>query len=102
MPLFDAVRGLSLLVEQVELERLTLPLKHLTRRTAVVHLRGRGHERVGEDVSYEEELQLGFTTDALPDLAGEHTVESFSALVADQPGYRQWGLESAALDLALR
>ena len=29
-------------------------------------------------------------------------VESFSALVADQPGYRPWGLESAALDLALR
>ena len=34
--------------------------------------------------------------------AGEHTVDSFSALVADQPGYRPWGLESAALDLALR
>jgi hypothetical protein len=102
MPLFDAVRGLSLLVEQVELEQLALPLRHLTRRTTVVHLRGRGHEGVGEDVSYEEALQLAFTTDALPELAGEHTVESFSALVADQPGYRQWGLESAALDLALR
>ena len=34
--------------------------------------------------------------------AGEHTLESFSALVTDQPSYRPWGLESAALDLALR
>ncbi len=35
-------------------------------------------------------------------MTGEHTLDSFSALVADQPGYRPWGLESAALDLALR
>ena len=47
-------------------------------------------------------MQLAFTDEALPPLAGEHTVESFSALVAEQPGYRPWGLESAALDLALR
>jgi hypothetical protein len=102
MPLFDAVRGLSLLVERVELEHLALPLRHLTRRTTVVHLHGRGHEGAGEDVSYEEALQLAFTDEAVPDLSGEHTVESFSALVAGQPGYRCWGLESAALDLALR
>jgi hypothetical protein len=102
MPLFDAVRGLSLLVERVELEQLSLPLRHLTRRTTVIHLYGRGQEGVGEDVSYDEALQLAFTLEALPDLTGEHTLESFSALVADQPGYRSWGLESAALDLALR
>jgi hypothetical protein len=102
MPLFDAVRGLSLLVERIELEPLELPLRHMTRRTTVIHLRGRGHEGVGEDVSYDESLQLVFTEDAIPVLAGEHTVESFSALVADQPGYRPWGYESAALDLALR
>lgn len=102
MPLYDAVGGLSLIVERVELEARALSLKHLTRRTTVVHLHGAGHEGVGEDVSYEEALQLAFTDDALPDLTGEHTVESFSALVADQPGYRPWGLESAALDLALR
>jgi hypothetical protein len=102
MRLFDAVRGLSLLVERVELEQLGLPLRHMTRRTTVIHFHGRGQEGVGEDVSYEEALQLGFTDAALPDLTGEHTVETFSALVAGQPGYRQWGLESAALDLALR
>ena len=102
MPLFDSVRDLPLTVERFELERFDLPLKHFTRRTTVVHLHGGGEEGVGEDVSYEEELQLAFTDDALPPLAGEHTLESFSALVADQPGYRPWGLESAALDLALR
>lgn len=101
-PLYDAVENLSLTVERVELEPHALPLKHLTRRTTVVHLHGAGHEGVGEDVSYDGDLQLAFTGDALPDLTGEHTLESFSALVAGQPGYRPWGLESAALDLALR
>ena len=102
MPLYDAVKNLTLTIERVELEPHTLPLKHFTRRTTVVHLHGAGHEGVGEDVSYEEELQLAFTDDALPTLAGEHTLDSFSGLVHDQPGYRPWGLESAALDLALR
>jgi hypothetical protein len=102
MPLYDAVGHLALAVERVELEHLAHPLHHMTRRTTVVHLHGAGHEGVGEDVSYEEDLQLAFTEDALPDLTGEHTLDSFSALVAGQPGYRPWGLESAALDLALR
>ena len=102
MSTFDRVRDLPLLVERVELEPHALALKHMTRRTTVVHLHGDGHEGVGEDVSYEEDLQLAFTDDALPSLAGSHTLAEFSALVADQPGYRPWGLESAALDLALR
>ncbi len=102
MPLYDSVKDLTLAIERVELEPHALPLKHLTRRTTVVHLHGSGHEGVGEDVSYEEALQLAFTDDALPPLAGEHTLDSFSGLVHDQPGYRRWGLESAALDLALR
>ena len=102
MPLFDRVRELPLVVERVELEPHALPLKHMTRRTTVVHLHGGGHEGVGEDVSYDEDLQLAFTDDALPPLAGEHTLETFSELVADQPGYRPWGLEAAALDLGLR
>jgi hypothetical protein len=93
---------LSLAVERVELEHLALPRQHMTRRTTVIHLHGEGHEGVGEDVSYEEALQLAFTDDALPPLAGEHTLESFSELVRNQPGYRPWALESAALDLALR
>jgi hypothetical protein len=102
MPLFDQVRNLRLVVDGLELEPLAHPLGFMTRRTTVVHLHGAGQEGVGEDVSYEEELQLAFTDDVLPPLAGEHTLQSFSALVAHQPGYRPWGLESAALDLALR
>ncbi len=102
MPLYDAVKDLSFIVERVELEPHELPLQHFTRRTTVIHLLGAGQEGVGEDVSYEEDLQLTFTADALPDLTGEHTLDSFSALAAGQPGYRPWGLESAALDLALQ
>ncbi len=102
MPLYDSVKDLTLTIERVELEPHALSLKHMTRRTTVVHLHGGGHEGVGEDVSYNEALQLVFTEDAIPVLAGEHTVGSFSALVHDQPGYRPWGFESAALDLALR
>ena len=102
MRLFDRVRELPLVIDRVELEAHALPLKHLTRRTTVIHLHGEGHEGVGEDVSYDGDLQLAFTDDALPPLAGRHTLEGFSDLVADQPGYRPWGLESAALDLALR
>ena len=102
MPIFDRVRELPLVVDHVALEPHALPLKHMTRRTTVIHLHGAGHEGVGEDVSYEGDLQLAFTDDALPSLTGSHTLEAFSRLVADQPGYRPWGLESAALDLALR
>lgn len=99
MPLYDAVRSLPLAVERVEHEPHVLPLPHITRRTTVFHLHGGGEEGVGEDVTYEEEHHQGVE---LPDLAGEHTLDSFSELVAEVPGYRRWGLESAALDLALR
>ena len=99
MPLYDAVKDLPLTIERVEHEPLALPLGFMTRRTTVFHLHGGGHEGVGEDVTYEEEHHQGFE---LPELTGEHTVASFSELVADAPGYRRWGLESAALDLALR
>jgi hypothetical protein len=99
MPLYDTVKDLPLTIERVELEPHVLPLKHLTRRTTVFHLHGTGHEGVGEDVTYEEAHHQDVE---LPDLAGAHTIDSFSELVAAEPGYRVWGLESAALDLALR
>jgi hypothetical protein len=99
VPLYDNVKDLSLTIERVEHEPLALPLGFMTRRTTVFHLHGAGEEGIGEDVTYEEEHHQGFE---LPDLAGDHTLDSFSRLVADAPGYRRWGLESAALDLALR
>ena len=102
MPLYDQIRNLRLVVERAELEQFAFEMSFMTRRTTVVHLHGAGEEGVGEDVSYEEDLQLAFTAESLPPLAGEHTLESISELVADLPGYRPWALESAALDLALR
>jgi hypothetical protein len=99
MSLYDAVKDVPLTIERVELEPHVLPLKHITRRTTVFHLHGSGHEGVGEDVTYEEEHHL---TAEAPTLTGEHTLDSFSALAAREPNYRPWGLESAALDLALR
>jgi hypothetical protein len=99
MPTFDAVKDLTLVIERVDREALALPLGFMTRRTTVFHLHGEGEEGVGEDVTYEEAHHDDLS---LPDPKGEHTLDSFSALVAEVPGYRRWGLESAALDLALR
>jgi hypothetical protein len=99
MPLYESVRDLPLTIERVEHEPQALPLGFMTRRTTVFHLHADGDEGVGEDVTYEEEHHQRFE---LPDVVGDHTVGSFSELVADAPGYRRWGLESAALDLALR
>jgi hypothetical protein len=99
MPTYDAVQGLTVAIERVEHEQLALPLGFMTRRTTVFHLHGGGEEGVGEDVTYEEDHHADVS---LPDLAGEHTLDAFSTLVAEVPGYRRWGLESAALDLALR
>jgi hypothetical protein len=99
MPLYDEVKDLPLTVERAELEPHALPLSFMTRRTTVLHLHGAGGEGVGEDVTYEEQHHLDAEA---PDVAGSHTLDSFSERVADAPGYRRWGLESAALDLALR
>jgi hypothetical protein len=66
-------------------------------------LRGRGEEGIGEDVTYDEEHQLAFQRDGLElPVEGSHRIDSFSELVSGAPGYQRWGLESAALDLALR
>jgi hypothetical protein len=99
MPLYDTVKDLPLAIDGVELEPHALSLKHMTRRTTTFRLVGGGHDGLGEDVTYEEAHHGDVM---LPDLAGEHTLDSFSQLVAEAPGYRRWGLESAALDLALR
>ena len=69
----------------------------------------------GEDVTYETDEHDALAESGLPDLTGEYTIDSFSARLesvdlfpAGPPdrevfrNYRRWGLESAALDLALR
>ena len=105
MPLFERIADLPLVVEDAVLEPLSVELSGgaFVRRTTVVRLRGAGEEGVGEDVTYEEDVQLAFQAEGPPpDLAGEWTLASFSEALPDLPGFRRWALESAALDLALR
>jgi hypothetical protein len=95
---------MPLVVERCELEGLELAVskEFLIRRT-VVHLAGGGQEGLGEDVLYDSEDQARFQAGGPPPgLAGEHTLESFSALLDGLPELRRWGFEAAALDLALR
>jgi hypothetical protein len=114
---YDALEGLPLTIESYTLENLERDVSSgFRRRSTVIHLVGAEREGVGEDVTYAAEDHEAFQGEAgrsLP-LAGEHTIGSFSELVGsldlfpgealEQPAfrlYRRWGLESAALDLAL-
>ncbi len=91
-------------IERVELEALSREFPgDFERTTTLVHLIGWGERGVGEDVTYEIDAQRAFRAGPPPDVAGDHTVDSFSrALPADLPDYRRWAFESSALDLALR
>ena len=102
--LWKRLRPASLEVEGYELERLDQPVtRGFTRVTTVVHLRGGGHEGLGEDVTWypehhDREQQAG----AVLPLAGSWTLESFSDALDMPDPHRRWAYESAALDLALR
>lgn len=116
MSLYDHVRDLPLVVERYELAGLEQVVRpDFTRRTTVVRLVGQGEEGLGEDVTYDGELQEAQQArgPVLP-LAGSWTIDTFSQLLATlslfdtEPerhayvDYRRWAFESAALDLALR
>src|SRR4051794_11298388 len=104
MATYEAVRELPLTIESYELEPLEQEVaRGFTLRRTVVVLRGSGEEGRGEDVDYDPQVQQQFQArrGELP-LAGEHTLDSFSVLQSGQADYRRWGIESAALDLALR
>src|SRR3954465_15461499 len=87
-----------------ELGRLEQPVtRGFTRVTTVVHLRGGGHEGLGEDVTwYPEHHDREQKTGAVLPLAGSWTLESFSDTLDMPDPHRRWAYESAALDLALR
>ncbi len=113
---YSSLAGLPLAIEAYELQGLESHVSSdFVRRTTVIRLRGGGCAGVGEDVTYSGDDQLAFQEAgrSLP-LAGEHTIDSFSALLEglelfprppegeSSRFYRRWALESAALDLALR
>ena len=116
MALYDRVRDLPLVVEGYDLDGHRYDVRaDFTRKTTVIRLSGAGEEGVGEDVTYDGELQdAQQARGPVLALAGEWTIESFSshlvavALFPEQPerhdyvDYRRWAFESAALDLALR
>jgi hypothetical protein len=95
MPLFDAVAELPLSVERYELEPLASPGMRFDR--TLVRLHGAGETGLGEDVTYASQ-----TTDDRYELQREGTLRAFSESLPELPGYRLWGFEAAALDLALR
>jgi hypothetical protein len=113
---YARLADLPLTIEAFYFDRLEQQVSgDFTRVTTLVHLRGRGEEGIGEDVTYNGQDHAWFATHgaALP-LIGEWTVDSLSShldtleLFPDPPGmaafldYRRWAFESAALDLALR
>jgi L-alanine-DL-glutamate epimerase-like enolase superfamily enzyme len=110
---YERLAGLELEIEDVRFERREQEVSSgFTRVTTTVVLAGRGVEGRGEDVTYD-----GADHDRFPQLPlqGRHTIESYSRAIdgvdlfpgeppkwAASVEYRRWGLESAALDLALR
>ncbi len=113
---YDLLADLPVRIDGYELEALERPSELFTRRTTVFHLRGAGETGVGEDVTYDpDDQQRQWDAGPVLDLAGEHTLASFSRHLdgldpfhGTSPGlpayheYRRWAIESAALDLALR
>lgn len=116
MSTWDLLAELPLEIEGYELEPLEASFSaEFIRKTTVIHLRGRGEEGVGEDVTYAGEshdalLRAGAT---LP-LAGRYTIATFAEHLrtldlfpeavdrSEFRLYRDWAFDSAALDLALR
>jgi len=114
--LYDHIKDLPLRIDGYALEPRSRPFGEFTRATTTFRLSGGGETGVGEDVTYDESDQLRQQAagPVLP-LAGEWTFDGFSRHLDDldlfhgtAPGfaayhdYRRWGIESAALDLALR
>ena len=115
MSRYDRVADLPLRVDDLDLavnERETVAS---TRKTTTVTLQGDGRTGRGEDVTYDADEHDALDGEDLPELAGEYTLRSFTGHLDDIDlfpagppdreafeGYRRWGFESAALDLALR
>ncbi|MEF8799667.1 MAG: hypothetical protein V5A56_01355 [Halolamina sp.] len=118
-PAYELVVDLPLTVETVEYEQFTQETSSgFTRTTTVFHLSGDDETGRGEDVTYDtadhERLAEALDTGEFSLPLGEFSFGEFSAALDGLdlfPGgdpereaahdYRRWGVESAALDLAL-
>ncbi|RQH03307.1 hypothetical protein [Natrarchaeobius oligotrophus] len=118
----DRIADLPLEIESVSTDRrereTSSEFTRVTTEIALVGPAGGSGDEVtgiGEDVTYEADEHDALARVGLPDLTGEYTLETFSKRLeeidlfpAGDPdrevfrNYRRWGLESAALDLALR
>jgi len=106
---YSLVADLRLEIEEHSFEVLKQQVSSgFERVTTILRLAGGGHTGLGEDVTYESAAHERVLPERLEfPLAGEHTIDSFGALLegllpaADAP-HARWGFESAALDLALR
>jgi hypothetical protein len=109
---YERLAELPLRVEEYRLERHETEVSSgFTRVTTEIVLVGDGAEGRGEDVTYDAGDHDDFPR---LELAGVSTLGAFSDSLEDirlfahepkwpaSPLYRRWGLESAALDLALR
>jgi hypothetical protein len=116
MATYDLIADLPLRIDSLSLDGRELAIGEFVRKTTLIQLHGDGETGVGEDVVYDpfDHELLHANSDSI-DLAGEWTIDSFSArleevsMVPQEPvrgdvsrDYRRWAFESAALDLALR
>jgi L-alanine-DL-glutamate epimerase-like enolase superfamily enzyme len=113
---FDALADLQLEIDGYTLEGLRADVSSgFERLSTVVHLRGAGHEGIGEDVVYDGVDQTALQeAGPVHALAGRYALGDFCTLIDSldlfpvEPQrdvsrlYRRWTFHSAALDLALR
>jgi L-alanine-DL-glutamate epimerase-like enolase superfamily enzyme len=109
--LYECLGGLPLRVDGHHLQLLEQPVSSgFLRVTTLISLEGGGHRGQGEDVTYDEQLHRDRLAKlSALDLTGSFSLGEFSDLLESiSPAehapldYLRWGLESAALDLALR
>jgi L-alanine-DL-glutamate epimerase-like enolase superfamily enzyme len=113
---YDRLAELPIEIDSYELEDRDREYGDFTRPSTIIHLRGDGHEGLGEDVVYDVLDHIAHR-DAGPvlDLSGPSRLGELCELLGEldlfpdapperEPSrhYRRWAYESAALDLALR
>lgn len=115
MALFDNLAGLEVRVESVGTEtKETRVSEDFPRKTTIVTLDGRHSTGRGEDVIYDPSLHE-YPETLEEQLQGTYRFRELSARLSEcdlcnddleydetQASYRQWAVESAALDLALK